>query len=68
MIQILINNGHDIGCWVGICGELAADLELTEKFVQMGIDELSVSPSCLLPLKEKVRKIRFNNLLEKEHG
>ena len=68
MIQIVINNGHDNGCWVGICVELAANLELTEKFVQMGIDELSVSPSCLLPLKEKVRKIRFNNLLEKEHG
>ncbi|MBR4374361.1 MAG: hypothetical protein IKP49_08385, partial [Treponema sp.] len=50
-------NGHKHGCWVGICGELGADLELTEKFVKMGIDELSVSPSRILALRDKIRSI-----------
>lgn len=56
-IQMTIENGHKHGCWVGICGELGADLELTEKFVKMGIDELSVSPSRILALRDKIRSI-----------
>ena len=51
MIRMVIENGHKEGCWVGICGELGADLTLTETFVKMGIDELSVSPSMILPIR-----------------
>lgn len=57
MIQMTIDNGHKNGIWVGICGELASDLELTETFMDMGIDELSVSPTFVLPLRKKVREI-----------
>lgn len=57
MIQTTIDNGHKNGIWVGICGELAGDLELTETFIDMGIDELSVSPTFILPLRKKVREI-----------
>ena len=57
MIKQTIDNGHKNGIWVGICGELAGDLELTETFIDMGIDELSVSPTFILPLRKKVREI-----------
>ena len=57
MIQMTIDNGHKNGIWVGICGELASDLTLTETFMDMGIDELSVSPTYILPLRKKVREI-----------
>ena len=57
MIQMTIDNGHKNGIWVGICGELASDLTLTETFMDMGIDELSVSPTYVLPLRKKVREI-----------
>jgi len=57
MIQMTVENGHKGGAWVGICGELAADLELTETFLRMGVDELSVSPPFILPLREKVRSL-----------
>lgn len=59
LIQQTIENGHRAGIWVGICGELGADLTLTETFLRMGIDELSVSPSSILPLREKIRSIRL---------
>lgn len=55
MIQMVIDNGHKEGCWVGICGELGADTTLTETFLKMGIDELSVSPSMIFPVRDKVR-------------
>lgn len=55
MIQMTVENGHKGGAWVGICGELGADLTLTDTFVEMGIDELSVSPSCILPIRKKIR-------------
>lgn len=55
LIENVIQNAHKHGKWVGICGELAADLALTERFVKMGIDELSVSPSFILKLREKIR-------------
>ena len=57
MIQIIVDNAHKHGKWAGICGELGADLELTETFVKMGIDELSVSPSMVLPLRKRIREI-----------
>lgn len=56
MIQMVIDNGHKEGCWVGICGELGADITLTEQFIRMGIDELSVSPSFILPVRKAIRE------------
>ena len=57
LIQQTVENGHKAGIWVGICGELGADLTLTETFLRMGVDELSVSPPLVLPLREKVRSL-----------
>ncbi len=57
MIQIVVENAHKYGKWAGICGELGADLELTEEFVRMGIDELSVAPSMVLRLRKRIREI-----------
>ena len=57
LIEMAAENAHKNGAWIGICGELAADTELTEKFLRMGIDELSVSPSFVLKVREKVRSI-----------
>ena len=54
LIRLTVSNAHANGIWVGICGELAADLRLTEEFVKMGIDELSAAPSAILPLREKI--------------
>ena len=54
MIGMVTESAHKAGIWAGICGELGADLELTETFVQMGIDELSVSPSMVLPVRDKI--------------
>lgn len=56
MIQMAADSAHAEGKWIGICGELGADLELTETFLKMGIDELSVSPSMILPIRKKVRE------------
>ncbi len=58
MIQIAADNAHKCGKWIGICGELGADLELTEEFLRMGIDELSVSPSMVLKIRRIVRESR----------
>lgn len=55
MIRLVADNAHKAEIWVGICGELAADTELTETFLAMGIDELSVSPPQILPVREKIR-------------
>lgn len=57
MIRMTIENGHKEGIWVGICGELASDTTLTETFLDMGIDELSVSPTYVLGLRKAVRDI-----------
>ena len=57
MIQKTIENGHKAGCWVGICGELGADMTLTETFLKMGIDELSVSPTFVLPIRKLIREL-----------
>lgn len=59
MLQMIVDNGHKEGCWVGICGELGADTTLTETFVKMGFDELSVSPSMVLRVREKIRNIKL---------
>ena len=57
LIEMTIRNGHKEGAWVGICGELAADDTLTETFLDMGLDELSVSPVYILKLRDKIRHI-----------
>ena len=54
-IEMTVENGHNHGIWVGICGELAADTSLTDTFLKMGVDELSVSPSRVLSVREAVR-------------
>lgn len=59
LIRMTVENGHKEGIWVGICGELGADLSLTETFLKMGVDELSVSSSMVLPLREKIRSIKI---------
>lgn len=57
LIRMVIENAHKAGIWAGICGELGADTRFTEEFVKMGIDELSVSPSRILPLRRLIRSI-----------
>lgn len=57
MLQMIVDNGHKGGAWVGICGELGADTTLTETFLKMGFDELSVSPSMILRVRDKIRSI-----------
>lgn len=57
LIEMAAQNAHKHGAWIGICGELGADTELTETFLRMGIDELSVSPSFVLKVRERVRSI-----------
>ena len=54
MIQMTVDGAHKHGKWVGICGELGADTTLTTRFVQMGIDELSVAPSMVLNVRSKI--------------
>ena len=56
MLKMVVDTGHKEGCWVGICGELGADTELTETFLKMGFDELSVSPSMILRVRDQIRK------------
>ena len=56
MIKMAADNAHAEGKWIGICGELGADLELTEEFLKMGLDELSVSPALVLPLRKRIRE------------
>lgn len=62
MIRMAAENAHKAGIWIGICGELGADAELTEMFLSMGIDELSVSPSAVLPLRSAIRSIDTTTL------
>lgn len=59
LIEWSAQNAHRNGAWIGICGELAADTTLTETFLKMGIDELSVAPSFVLKVRDAVRKIRL---------
>lgn len=62
MIKMVADNAHANGIWMGICGELASDLTLTETFLSMGIDELSVSPSLILGLRKKVRETNVDEI------
>ena len=64
LIKMAADNAHKNGIWIGICGELGADMELTEAFLAMGIDELSVSPACVLPLRQKIRETSVNDRRE----
>ena len=56
LIEMTVQAGHRHGCWVGICGELGADLTLTETFLKMGVDEFSVNPVSILPLRQAIRQ------------
>lgn len=58
MIKMVVDSAHKYGKWAGICGELGADLELTEEFMRMGLDELSVAPSMVLKVRKAVREMR----------
>ncbi len=60
MIQMVVDSAHKYGKWAGICGELGADLELTEEFMRMGLDELSVAPSMILKVRKAVREMRID--------
>lgn len=60
LIKLSADNAHRHGKWIGICGELAADLSLTEEFLKMGIDELSVAPSMILKLRKRIREINLS--------
>ncbi len=57
LIQMTVDSAHKAGIWAGICGELGADLELTRQFIEMGVDELSVSPAKILPIRKIIRDI-----------
>ena len=59
MIRMVVENAHKAGIWVGICGELGADTELTQEFIKMGVDELSVSPGRVLPVRKVIRETTF---------
>ncbi|MEG2936074.1 MAG: phosphoenolpyruvate--protein phosphotransferase [Clostridium sp.] len=60
MLDMVVKNAHDNGIWAGICGELGADLELTRIFLEMGFDELSVSPGKVLKLRKRIREIKLS--------
>lgn len=60
LIETVVKNAHKEGIWAGICGELAADLTLTERFIKMGVDELSVSASKVLAVRKKIRETKAN--------
>ncbi len=62
MIRMVVENAHKKGIWVGICGDLGADLELTQEFLKMGVDELSVSPGRILPLRKIIRETNVGQL------
>lgn len=62
MIKMVVDNAHKAGKWVGICGELGADATLTEEFLRMGVDELSVAPPYILYLRDKIRKMNLTML------
>ena len=65
LIKLVVENAHKNGIWVGICGELGADLEMTETFLAIGVDELSVSPRAVLPLRNAIRNTDMSEKREK---
>ncbi len=62
MIKMVADNAHAEGIWAGICGELGADMTLTETFLKLGVDELSVSPGCVLPIRKIIRETDISKL------
>lgn len=66
LIEFSAKNAHENGAWIGICGELAADTTLTETFLRMSIDELSVSPPCVLKVRDTVRKLNLSRFVKGE--
>lgn len=60
LISMAVHNAHKAGIWIGICGELAGDMDLTEEFLRMGVDELSVAPGMILPLRQRIRQLDLN--------
>ena len=65
LLKMVTENAHKNGIWVGICGELGADLELTETFLAIGVDELSVTPRAVLPLRNKIRSLDIDAARER---
>lgn len=68
MIEMAVQAAHRHDCWVGICGELGADTSMTETFLRMGIDELSVSPAAILPLRKCIRSLDLRNQHNKKES
>ena len=64
LLKMVVENAHKNGVWVGICGELGADLEMTETFMAIGVDELSVTPRAVLPLRNKIRSLDMDAVRE----
>ena len=58
--RLVVENAHKCGKWPGICGELGADLELTDAFMELGVDELSVAPSMVLKVRKNIREYTAN--------
>ena len=65
LLKMVVDNAHKNGIWVGICGELGADLEMTETFLAIGVDELSVTPRAVLNLRNKIRSVNVEEIREK---
>ena len=64
LLKMVVDNAHRNGIWVGICGELGADLDMTETFLAIGVDELSVTPRAVLPLRNKIRSLDMCSVRE----
>ena len=64
LLKMVVDNAHRNGIWVGICGELGADLDMTETFLAIGVDELSVTPRAVLPLRNKIRSLDMGSVRE----
>ena len=64
LLKMVVENAHRNGIWVGICGELGADLDMTETFLAIGVDELSVTPRAVLPLRNKIRSLDMGSVRE----
>jgi phosphotransferase system enzyme I (PtsI) len=62
---MVVENAHKNGVWVGICGELGADLDMTETFLAIGVDELSVTPRAVLAVRNKVRSVNLEEIKDK---
>jgi len=65
LLKMVVENAHRNGVWVGICGELGADLDMTETFMAIGVDELSVTPRAVLPLRSKIRSLDVDSVKER---